>query len=322
MAKAKIITKPILGLIFGLFLSSLNSPAFSQDPLDNQNQVFDLSHAREALHYFEDPSTTNITNVAFTSPARKLMQFYNDNNSDGTNEKKSTFLSTQYLLSKTPDTIKLDHVKALLTLIADNKDKQNQCYLNALAHLPKYTKFRNPLYIVWAGESLKIEDSIINISNFSMINITDKLFETQPQTIWTSCVHALHHAVMNELNPIPFSLKNISLSDELIAYIEQITLFEGSAYYASNPKAVGEIALMDSIDKLSKLKNSFGRASRPLTQADLLRFHTLFENSNLARDAGALMAQKIDKTLGREPLVHSYSGGPASFFRTYSSISK
>ncbi|MCK5041080.1 MAG: hypothetical protein KAR62_02245, partial [Sphingomonadales bacterium] len=254
MATLKIIksAKPVLAMFAMLVFTGFYTPATAQDQAQDtaQEQAFDLSHAREALQYFAKPSRTNISHVAFSAPARKLAQFYNSNSSDGSeggSTDKSTFEITQILLNHMPNTNQLDHVKALITMIADNEEKQNQCMANALAHLPQ-NQIENPLYIVWAdgiwaNGLLNGKDNIINIANASMLDITNEQYIAQPQDIWTDCIHALHHAGMNKINPIPFSLDGISLSDELLAYIEHTTLLEGSAHYASNPDAVAAITL-------------------------------------------------------------------------------
>ena len=91
MAKQKtIITNRIAFAL--LFVLCLGLP--SKHVAADEN-IFDLSHARAALHYFEHPSAANISYVAFTDPTRKLTQFYNANSVDTINNANSTFEATK-----------------------------------------------------------------------------------------------------------------------------------------------------------------------------------------------------------------------------------
>lgn len=293
-----------------LFICLYATPATA----NNATPVVDLSHAREVIHYYEEPTNTNLAHVAFTEAAQKLRNYFNSLvDTDNAWGQKSTYEATSELLKDKPvGSVMLNQTKALLTFIADNENKQHKCAATTLEHLPQGTSINEPLFVVW-GDGV---NSSIAIAGSALLDITNQAFKHRQYAIWNQCIIALHKAQMQLIQPIPFYLSHINNSDEMLAYFEYKTLIDGSSFYAAysnEPQLSFTIQPQARMDELYKM---LAGPPRQLTDNDWQLINQLI-NDNTPRDLGNIMARKIDNQLGREALTRIYSGGSASFFRAY-----
>ena len=279
--------------------------------------IFDLSHVREAIHYFEDPTNKNISHVAFTTAAAKLRHYFNSQiKNGGSYGQESTYETTTTLLTQTVSSGMLSRIKALITLMAGSDDKQQQCVTKAQSFLPQGVLINQPLYIVW-GDG---KNRTMSIDGIAILDITSQDYRDRSHDVWVECVLSIHKAQMQILHPIPFSLSQITHSDEMLAYVEQLVLINGASYYAAystHPSVINEV---ETQEKYNQLRASLAGTPRILNNDDWQLINTLLDDTQTARNMGIVMARKIDSTLGRTALTHAYKGGAASFFRAFNEL--
>lgn len=322
------IMKPIFfaSLIFSYFLISYDD---KRSIIEKGNVIYDFRFIEQALNYLETKDSIYIKNIASLDATEHIMNHAKQFNYDVPKDSKKN-LVLSLLNPSTKKNISIDSIRANVEYAKKNVAESDLAQKICLQYLPENFQFSSSLYFTY-GYDLGVAYN----SNAS-INLAHPFYIKNKQEIKYYAIHELHHAgflkIKNNVMP-SLDIKNYS---DMANLIEFCTHLEGMGTYAPleirrkdgamnidmDYIALQNKTLMDEYEKeyfeiYYHFKNS---PEKPITNDDWNKLSILSDEKRLWYRVGAMMAETIDKTLGREKLTNLISGESENFIKTYISI--
>jgi len=234
---------------------------------------------------------------------------------------------TRVLLSDPePEQWRLAKVKALISYLQTNADRQAVCLSEAKKYLPDSVELADPPHFTWGY------DIGVAMDGSASLNLAHDHFLEDPEEVWFFCMHEMHHAGVMSLHPM-VKISGVATTQQLFEFLRYSTFLEGTATYAAYEareradaleKDRDYVALADEVRmdryrvKYFEIYKRMETApGRPLEDSDWHAIEDFSDGDRLWYRVGAEMAARIDENLGREKLREIIAEGPDAFFRAY-----
>ncbi|MCC2615034.1 hypothetical protein LJ739_02105 [Aestuariibacter halophilus] len=299
-----------------------------QSTYANEQGIFDFSHVKRALQYFQQPTSANLQRVA-QSPANQHLLAHAYRTGYYPSETTPLSLSEQ-LLAKTPTQEQVDGVNGLMVSMAANKHAQQHCVSEALAFAPQGSEIKGNVFMTWGY------DIGVAMDNNASLNLAHPRFLEKSFEVWYYCIHEAHHTLVMQHFPMPV-LADIRNTQQLRLLVQYLTFLEGSAVYAAYRarQQAGHLSddpdylALDDPDRLQAMIVAYFTVferikdlkQRPLTDADWALLDNLSDGDRLWYRVGAHMARTIDQQLGRQEYQRVLRQGDDAFFSAYEKVS-
>jgi hypothetical protein len=222
-----------------------------------------------------------------------------------------------------------NRINDALEYLDDNQDLLTSSLKEVVQYLPKNIRLKCKLYTM-VGYDIGIVSE-----GSAFINIAHPLFINNPCELIFMAMHEVHHVGYTHYHPI-FALSDLKKVSDLIAAIRYSTHLEGLAVYAplarrleAGCSAHEDYSALDDntvanerVDEYFELVKELDRiGDREVIESDFDVFEPMSAvGKRLWYVTGAIMAKKIDDTLGKEALNETVIRGPDYFFELYDSI--
>ncbi|MCD4700652.1 MAG: hypothetical protein K8S24_02225 [Candidatus Aegiribacteria sp.] len=288
--------------------------------------LIDSTFADLALDFLEAGDCRLLQRIAETDAAQHLAAHSRRVSLSG--YVKDPFgLVEQILTSPSMAKINPEELRARLSSIESDRTSQLRCWTEAAALLPDGALSGTVLYLT-VGYDIGVA-----LAGQASINLVHPHFlGNSLEEVWFYIVHEIHHAGFQKYNPLPALLDTRSISD--LAYlIKYLTHMEGLAVHAarrwrtvrgalewdSDYEALLDTERMDTYERefFSSYNGLMGEGERPIEKEDWEILGRMSIGDRLWYRVGASMANRIEKTLGREVLIATVEEGPDAFFERY-----
>ena len=290
---------------------------------------YNFEYAEKAIQYLASKDQSMIKEMAGLDGAKHIFghaTFYGNINKE---VKIEEFLND--LLSKIPsDEVSIEKYKRNLEYAKEQIAKPNLPAKVCLDYLPKGYQFDCSLYIT-IGYDLGV-----GFNGNSSINLAHPYYVKRISEIKYFSIHELHHAAFMDLKNNQKPSFDITTYAEMYRIICFYTHLEALGTYSPLALRRSENAMNADRDYIAlqnqQLMEQFEKEyfeiidhfkSEPdkiITNADWEMIAPLSDGKRLWYRVGALMAEKIDKELGRERLNSLLTEDPQEFINTYLSI--
>lgn len=219
----------------------------------------------------------------------------------------------------------LENILECIEYIKQNTSDFNEVFRELETYLPNDTNFSSNIFCI-----IGYDIGVVSDGN-AYLNLGHTLFHENKRELLYFAMHELHHVAYTQLNPI-LIFDDIETSRDLSQLIRYSTHLEGLAVYSSFSRRRREkrfthrdyIALNDS-DKMFQLSIQFfeilnkleNEPCRALIEDDWDILEVMSDGERLWYVVGALMAESIDRGLGRESLNSTMVQGHEAFFEAY-----
>jgi len=287
--------------------------------------IYDFTFAEQALRYLESGDNGIIREISETDAARHI---FAHSQAYRTDLKLSTpYALVEYLLKKAAE--KKNTAEILKKNIAYAKAEiagKNYPEKICLQYLPRDFEYKGSLYFTCGY------DIGVTFGGNASLNLAHGNFENDQNELKYYSVHELHHAGFTAIKKEMPTL-NITSYAGMARIIEYFTHLEGMGVYAPLEERRKDNALNNDrdytalIDKklmkeyetqyfaiYSKFKNL---PDKELAADDWNCLSEMSDGKRLWYTVGAMMAEKIDRTSGREHLVSLIAQPSENFIKEY-----
>ncbi len=289
----------------------------------------DTTFIQLAIEYLETRNSELLPKIALT-PAAHFLADHAARVSLSGNGPTAEELVEQLLKSHSMTGINPENIRDRLLLIQTDTDTQLRCWNEAADYLPIDALSGTVLYLT-VGYDIGVA-----MNGCASLNLANHKFAANPEEFRFYCVHELHHVGFQKYNPMP-ALADIQTTSDLANLIRYSTAMEGLAVHAAR-KWRTEVGILETDSDYVALLNSehmilyekeFFRLYSSLAEAkprslvkdDWNILEPMSTGDRLWYRVGALMANQIERELGRNVLTETIVQGPEAFFRQYSRCS-
>ncbi|MCW8833758.1 MAG: hypothetical protein OQK03_10595 [Colwellia sp.] len=320
------------GFYFSFFIVvSFFQVAKAQSHENNESYFFDFEHIKSSIAYLESPSLLRLMTVADTQ-AMKHLKNHSDRTGYYSKESSTKDIAKDLLVNKSYSKEVLSQVSSLFQVIKKDKKKQDFCTKQVVQYLPNDFTFKGHLYFTWGY------DIGVSMDENASINLAHKTFRKSINEVWYYCIHELHHVGFQQYNPFP-DISKVQTKKQLFTLVQYLTFLEGTAVYAAyharkqnqhledpdyialeNPNTIQQMTTeYFEIYRFIK-KQADEQGNKALTSNDWNLINNLSDGKRLWYRVGGMMAQKLDKQLGREKYKALIKQPPQRFFNAYDEL--
>ena len=303
-------------------LRDLVSP---NDPLAQQDLVFDATFAQLTLQYFDSNDAAVFGTLAQSPAAAHLLE--HARNFDYDVPKDSTRSLVAHLLRPSPQqSAEAKVCKGNLEYFTTQMLADPHWVNDTLRYLPDDFRFHGTLFLIFGY------DIGVAFGPSASLNCGHGHFAGHSNELLYYGIHELHHVGFMSYQPPP-RLADIKTCRDLLQLVQYSSQLEGMAVLAAYQRRGEEHALADDEDYVALQDEARMKRDEDLYFADV---RYLEERGDAPADAeawavisrmssgerlwyrvGARMAQRIEQAAGRRALVALIKTGPASFLEKY-----
>jgi len=294
------------------------------------NVTYDFTFAELSVRYLETGDSTYLQKIADCDGAKHILS--HSNWSNNTNSQNTLTLVKKLLTPREKLLPSLEKIRQNIKFAKDSIAQVDLSQKEALHYLPANFNFSSHLYFT-VGYDLGVV-----FENNSSLNLAHPHYLKDANEMKYYSIHELHHAgfVLAKNRVMP-SLA-ITTHAQMTELIEYLTHLEGMATYAAldlrtRQNAINNdeeyIALQNCELMVSYEKEYFEiyrffkeTPNQKITDDDWDKVNILSDKRRLWYRVGALMAQTIDKKMGRETLTQLIAKPSVNFTSTYLDLQK
>ncbi len=307
-------------------LSELAGPA---DPLVVHDLHFDARFAVDALAYLESGDRRLLDQLARSPAALHILNHArNFENADVPRESAEALVAS--LLEPREERAKRAAAcgRSLAFFTGPLLDDLHWLH-DVLRYLPAGFRFHGTLFLTFGY------DIGVAFPPNASLNGATPHFDGHPRELLYYAIHELHHAGFMTIHPPP-RFADLKTCRDLLSLVRYSTQLEGMAVFAAWERRRAEGALGDDADYVALqdaarmerdealyFKDYDGlkkRAGQPADKDAWAVIERMSGGERLWYRVGAVMADRIEKKLGRPALVNLVGRGPGSFFQSYLSL--
>ena len=273
----------------------------------------DSSFANLVLQYCSNPSETLILQITKHIVAKKILSNAQISNLDPI-DMKDFWIE---ILEREKDRGEeyMSEVKSCITYIKENIDTLYSFIDELYNYLPDGFDFNCTLYL-HVGYDIGIV-----AEGDALLNVGHSIFHQNKRELLYFALHELHHVGYTHYLEAVSSLSEIQTTKDLVGLIERLTHLEGTATYAV--KEIREREKQALFFDYEVLNNKEKRAESVIAYFEIYNQFKATESSSVEEDDFEIlevMAEEIDKKLGRTVLNQTIIEGSELFFEKYFSL--
>lgn len=298
-----------------------------KDPLAVHDLRFDARAAADALAYFKSGDAVLLDRLADSPAAAHLLAHARNFDYDVPKESPRALILD---LIKSDDKLpgRIATCQRSLGFFTGPMLDDPRWVEDVLRCLPEGFRFRGSLFLTFGY------DIGVAFGPNASLNGAHRKFDGHPRELLYYSIHELHHAGFMSIHP-PRALSDLKTCDDIYRFVVYFTQLEGMAVFAawerrsrenalaadSDYVALGDAEVMRGTEKryFADLEYLGKRSGQPADK-DAWAVIERMSGNRLWYRVGALMARRIEESLGRSALVELVRKGPAAFLETASGL--
>ena len=300
----------------------------ASDPLCRQDLSFDARFAQAAVNYVRsrDPALPEI--LAQLPATQHLLNHAMHFDYDV--PKNSPLELVTYLLPASRDLkAEADRVERSIAYFTGPMLDDPHWVNEVLYYLPSGFRFRGSLFLTFGY------DIGVALAPNASLNGAHRHFAENQRELLYYAIHELHHVGVNTYQPPP-RISDIKTCADILRLVDYSTELEGMGVYATYRRREAEHALQDDPDYVALAnpeqmrvlerrynelyENLKHRKNEPADRDAFSVVEKMSSGDRLWYRVGAMMAGRIEQTLGHEALIKIIAGNHPAFVETYRKI--
>ncbi len=289
----------------------------------------DTTFAHLAIEFLETGDGELLQRIART-PAACFLEAHSRRVSRSGDGPDAGELVVQLLTSSTMSDVDQEGIRIRLSLMQTESEAYLRCWNESAAYLPSGALSGAVLYLT-VGYDIGVA-----MDGQASLNLAHQHFASNPGELLFYAIHELHHVGFQKYNPLPI-MTDIRTTSDLANLIRCLTAMEGQAVHAvrrwrteagAMETDSDYVALLDP-QRMAVYEKEFFRLyrslaevdPRPLEGKDWGILERMSAGDRLWYRVGALIADRIERELGRQVLIKTIVQGPEAFFGRYAELS-